>query len=227
MFYRTLRTSVFLLTLVGLCLPRLSVSRAFAQTTGTPESKPAVILSPLPGEALQGNVPVMVTIQDDTYQKAELFFGYTGDPSGAWFPLAVASIPLHEQSIVLWDTTTISDGDYSLFLSVTRADGSIYVAQVAGVRVRNYTQVETPTTALTATAVPGAPTDTPIPPTPTITPVPPTPTALPANPAEITLPDVATSAASGVLAVAGFLAVLGLYIKIRQWRLDTHKHRRS
>ncbi len=194
--------------------------------TSTPTPAPAAILAPLPGEALQGGVAVVVNARLDGFQQAELFFGYAGDKTGARFPLASSSQPLDGQTLVTWDTTLISDGDYILYLLVTGQNGETVSAQTAGLRVRNYSPVETATptpVTPTATSLPGAPTETPVPPTPTITPIPPTATPLPPNPAEVTSGQVAASLLNGGLAALGLLALVGLYLSFRRWLLSARR----
>ncbi len=211
-----------LCALAGWALASLALSlggaRAELRALAAPGTPPAVgFQSPAPGEALQGNVPVVVYAQADGFTQAEVFFGYTGDASGARFPLGSSAIPLSAQTIVLWDTTLISDGDYTLYLVVTGAQGKTQESQVAGVRVRNYSPVETDTPAPTQTAAPGAPTATPQPPAPTLTPPVPTATPLPPNPAEITPLQVFSSVVSGAAAGLGLLALAGLYLTVRRW----------
>ena len=87
---------------------------------------------------------------------------------------------------------------------------------VKGLRVRNYTPIETSTptpVTPTATLLPGE--------LPTATPTPPTyhhphPTALPPNPAGLVPGDVAFSLGKGALGVAGFFALMGVYGLVRR-----------
>lgn len=224
MFKRWLNLMMVVVAVLGwgaLGLPRSWAIAATLTPTLTPTMPaPALILAPLPGEAIQGSVSVLVTVQMDGFEHAELFFGYTGDLTGTRFPLAVSDVTLFEQVIVTWDTTRISDGDYTLYLVVSGADGKTETSQTEGLRVRNYSPVETatPTPVTPApTSLPGAPTDTPVPPTATITPVPPTATPLPPNPAEITADQAVSSLMNGGLAALGVLALLGLYIRFNHW----------
>ena len=229
MFMRGLRLVlvVGIALLYGAQLWPLASAAAATPTPGmTPTPAPAQILAPLPGNALQGSVSVLVTAQMDGFQKVELFFGYTGDLTGTRFPLAASDVALVEQVIITWDTTLISDGDYTLYLVVSGSDGKSASSQVEGLRVRNYSPVETATpTPVTPTlsSLPGAPTDTPILFMSTITPIPPTATPLPPNPAQINADQAVSSLANGGLAALGFLALLGLYVRFHRWLVTARR----
>ncbi len=107
------------------------------------------------------------------FSSAELLFSYADNPTGTWFLIqSISELPV-DGPLAQWDTTTISDGSYTLRLVIRLADGSEIEQSVAGLRVRNYTPIET---------------ETPTPSTPTIAPVivgtstpTPTPTQLPAH----------------------------------------------
>lgn len=181
------------------------------QVTGSPTATLSVILqSPAAGQALQGNVPVLGTLPAVDFSSAELLFGYADNPTGTWFLIQTIGAPPEGSPLAQWDTTTISDGTYTLRVVVRLADGSEIEQSVGGLRVRNYTPIETDTpTPATPSAAPvmvGTPTATL-----TATPVPPTPTPLPPNPAELTPQQYRESFAKGAVAVFGLFALLGLY----------------
>jgi hypothetical protein len=190
--------------------------------TVTPTSTPDLpqILSPLGGQALQGGLPIEGYIPAAGFAGAELSFTYQVDAPETWFLIAeLLQIP-DNPVLAQWDTTTITDGIYSLQLVVTQVDGSRSRTIVTGLRVRNYSPVETITpTAATPSATP-EPGDTPVPSAtliPTLTPVPPTPTPLPPNPAQINQLDILITMGKGALAILGFLGVLGLYQTIKTY----------
>jgi hypothetical protein len=191
---------------------------ATAELTATPLSASPQVLSPSPGQALQGNVPIMVFTAVQGLQAVELTFGYYKDSTQTWFPIFQGEQALENQALLEWDTGQISDGDYTLRLVVTLIDGTQQTVLVPGLRVRNYTPIET------NTPEPILPTDTPPPqdtstptsaPLPTQTPPPPTSTALQTNPAELTTQDVYVSAGKGALGVACLFALGLLYNSIR------------
>jgi hypothetical protein len=199
----TVRKTGFLLIFLLFAVGR-SAWTAAAQSTAP------VIVSPAEGDALQGLVSVTGTSQVDGFASAELAFAYHDDPTGTWFPIAGASVPVTDGVLGAWDTTAISDGTYDLRLRIVLADGSAADTSVANLRVRNYTPVETPT----PTAV--IPEATPL---PTVTPTPtpfPTPTLLPTNPAVLSPASVTTSLGAGGLAVLVLFSILGLYLRARR-----------
>jgi hypothetical protein len=217
MWTNPLRLLPALILLPAILVGYLPHQRAQAQTeTATPTPIIVGIFVPKSGEAVQGSVPLSMIANVEDLVRAELSFGYSGDPTNTWFLLALFEQPVSGEALISWDTTLISDGDYDLYLLVTRRDGSTLSDRVERVRVRNYSPIETNTPAPTSTPAPGelpAPTETP---TPTITPVPPTSTPLPPNPAEITPLQTLASLGIGAGAALGALSLLGMYLALRR-----------
>jgi hypothetical protein len=202
----------FLLSLLS--LPGHRTATQQDEPTSTPSQ--VAIIFPSAGDALQGSVPVSGNTAVDGFLSAELTFAYADDPTDTWFLILESDQPTSNGDLVQWDTTTLSDGQYTLRLVVTLEDSSQLVATVENLRVRNYTPIETDTPAPTETPVPG---NTPIPtqtPTPTVTPIPPTSTALPPNPAQLTSQDITLSLGKGALGATAVLAVIGLYAAVRK-----------
>jgi hypothetical protein len=193
---------------ISLLIPLGLLQTQSAPTTPGPG---LAILSPNPGQALQGIVPITGNIAVEGFQSAEISFTYQDDPRETWFLIGELNNPINEGNLLDWDTTTITDGVYTLNLSVTVESGEVLTTTVEGLRVRNYSPIETDTPYPTTTPAPG---DTPVPtPTPTeaSTPIPLTPTPLPTNPAIITTHDVTQSLGKGILVVIGMFALIGLY----------------
>jgi hypothetical protein len=208
-----MRRTLILLTLL-LFLPTLSVS---AQATVT-------IASLAPSQTVTGVVTITGTSATDGFVSAEISFSYVGDISGTWFLIATVQ-PVTDGFLATWDTTSISDGDYTLRLRVTLADGTYLDVLIPDLHVRNYTPTFTPLPP-TPTTSPIIPTAT-ITPTPTITPSPtstltptstpvPTPTALPVNPAILPSLDILTSVIYGGLAATLLFSLLALYLRLRR-----------
>jgi hypothetical protein len=104
---------------------------------------------------------------------------------------------------------------------VKLSDGTQQSVEAAGLRVRNYTAIESDTPTPVMPSATPLPMDTPIPsgtPIPTGTPQPPTPTLLPTNPAILGRSQVITSVAGGSLLVFGLFALAGLYATWRWLR---------
>lgn len=175
----------------------------------------AALQAPRPGEALQGVIAILGSTQVDGFVSAELAFAYSRDTSGTWFILARSEKPVENGFLASWDTTTITDSNYELRLTVRLQDGSSQVVQLSGLRVRNYTPVETPTppaqpTAAASPAATAAPTLTPTP-----TPVRPTPTRLATNPAQVLPGDIQNGFLWGGLVAFSLFAVLGIYLGLQ------------
>jgi hypothetical protein len=191
--------------------------RIWAQeATPTLTPQPIVILQPIPGQALQGLVTIVGNLAVPGFISAEVSFTYHNDPRDTWFLIEqLNEIPIGE-AITEWDTTILTDGEYDLRVLVDASTGPITI-EILGLRVRNYSSIETDTPAPTASP---APQDTPIPTpteTTTETPIPSTSTPLPTNPARISDQDVLSSMGRGALLALGFFALLGLYQAIRSW----------
>ncbi|MGE5224376.1 MAG: hypothetical protein ACM3PY_18210 [Omnitrophica WOR_2 bacterium] len=202
--------------LLGMLLLSGNTARA-KQATPSPVS----ILSPQPGQALQGNVAIIANTAVPDFQSAELSFAYKDNPTKTWFFITQSNQPVTAGQLAEWDTSALTDGDYTLRLVVTKKDGSQLVAAVSGLRVRNYTPVETNTPAPPAPAVTPVAGSMPEPvatatllPSPSLAPV--TPTPLPPNPAQVNSSDMILSILQGVLVVVAVFSVAGLYIAFRQ-----------
>jgi len=178
---------------------------ASAQVPGSQVS----IRSPQAGEALQGQVTITGNSDVTGFVSVEVSFSYANDPTGTSFLIAVSSQPVAQGALAVWDTTTVTDGLYTLRLRVTLADGSYVDVTVPDLRVRNYTPVETST-----------PTAAPVHATPvlnaiaTVTPYP-TPTSLPSNPVALSPSRIYTSLGYGALIVASLFLLFGLYARLR------------
>jgi hypothetical protein len=207
-----------LLTAAALLAARPAAAGPAPQVTVPFQS---VILSPLPGQALQGNVAITGSNNLPRFQSADISFSYTGDPTGTWFLIQRSSVSVSNGVLAQWDTTTITDSNYNLRMTIHLSNGEQTVVEVQGLRVRNYSPVETDTpTPLppSATPAPGQIIEEPpsATPAPTFTPLPPTPTPLPTNPAELSSRQIGASLGIGAASAAGLLLLLGAYATIRR-----------
>lgn len=170
------------------------------------------LTSPLPGQALQGVVSIQGTSTVDGFLSAQIEFRYEDEPSQTWF-LIQDNVPAIENDVLAsWDTTTITDGTYRVRLKILKTDGSMILVEAAGVRVRNYSAIETSTPALldNETVVPTV--------TPTVTPVivQSTPTPQPPNPVSVTATELTSSAVIGLAIMAGLFLLFALYRGLRR-----------
>jgi hypothetical protein len=110
------------------------------------------ISSPSEGQIVQGMVVVSGSVTVLGFSSYELSFAYNDDPTQTWFLLTTSSLPVFESELGTWDTTTLTDGDYTLRLRIFLLDGTVQETTVTGLRVRNYTAVPTSTFTPTATA---------------------------------------------------------------------------
>lgn len=181
---------------------------AFAQQT-LPAPR---IDAPLPGQALQGVVSITGSTALDGFASAQIEFRYENDASQTWF-LIQEDIPAVENDVLAgWDTTTLTDGDYRIRLKVVKTDGSAEIVEVAGVRVRNYSPIETntPQTLFGEPQTPGATATAPA------RIIQNTPTPQPPNPAAVSDDDLRDSIRRGLMVVVGLFLFIGLYLGARR-----------
>jgi hypothetical protein len=212
----------FLLLLPGLKptsgIKYSSLTDILAQTS----SPNVVIRMPTGGVALQGIVQITGNANPVGFQFFELAFSYHEDPARTWFLITEGTEPVRNAALAEWSTFSITDGDYDLRLRVVLEDGSILEDLVVGVRVRNYSQIETSTPQPTMT-----PSETPTPdltalftpsPTRTETPPPtnvPTGTPLPPNPAEFSTNAIVQTILRGAAGALAAFVLIEIYSSIR------------
>ena len=167
---------------------------------------------PLPGEAVQGVVLIQGSCAVDGFASAQLEFRYEDGPEETWFLIQDQIPAIQGGTLASWDTTTITDGNYRIRLRVLKQDGNFVVVEVAGVRVRNYTAVETSTPAMLP--------ETTLQPTPTPTATPvvmrSTPTPMPPNSIAVTGFELRSSILTGLGIVAALFLVLVIYRAVRR-----------
>jgi hypothetical protein len=167
--------------------------------------------SPRRGDVLQGNVPVNGNTDLPDFKSQVVSFTYDQDTNGTWFIIAKADAPVKNGKLADWDTTTISDGDYALKVSVIFNDGSRSDVVISGLKVRNYTRLATqvpqeagqPIVTDEVTAAPTLAASTPV--------------TLPSNPAAVSHSQLYTSMVMGVILVLAVMMIFGIYFAIRSW----------
>jgi len=181
---------------------------------------PLAITAPLAGDVLRGEITITGTTDIENFLSAQLDFTYASNQTGNWFTLQTVSQPVLDSALAIWNTASISDGDYTLRLRVNLTDGTFQEVTVP-VKVQNDTPISTPTLE-PATVTPDSitvqiPTPFLLAASPTPTEVPrPTPSALPTNPVSLNQNEILISLGRGALVIIGLFIFAGLIIRVRR-----------
>lgn len=184
------------------------------------DAPPIAITSPAADEVLRGEVTITGSTDILNFSSAQLDFKYASDSGDTWFPLAAYSQPALDSPLYLWNTASITDGDYILRLRVNLADGTFEEVTVPIV-IQNDAPLTEPTPSPTSTPASGIGFQVPTPfllaasPTPTEVPRP-TPTPLPPNPASLTQSTILASLGRGALVILGLFILSALLLRLRQ-----------
>ncbi len=167
------------------------------------------ILSPVKEDYLQGVVTVSGGMDVEGFLSYEVAFAYEGIPltQQSWFSVRRDVNQVQKGVLALWDTTTITDGEYQLRVTVQLEGGKQVETVVRRLRVSNYSPIP-------AAAAPGNQT-TPKANLPALAEAP-SPVELPPNPAELTRDDLEAGIVSGLVGVLILLAGLGAYAGLRR-----------
>ena len=177
---------------------------------------PAVSIdSPRSGAILRGQAEIIGSMNVQNFASAELAFGFSHS-ADAWFTIQTFPQPKTDAPLAVWDTTSVTDGDYNLRLRVALQDGSIQEVIVTGLQIRNDSPEPTPTPTqdlqfiaspvLIATAIPATPTLPPFALAPT----------LPANPASLTVTGVYSTFGRGALVALALFVVISFLFRYRK-----------
>ena len=107
----------------------------------------SAITTPKSGSALQGKVDVRGYIKSTNFAGYDLDFSHSPSPDAGWFNITTSDKNPTDGLLGVWDTSSISDGNYRLRLTVHYKDVTKAEIFVEEIRVRNYTPVETNTPA--------------------------------------------------------------------------------
>jgi PKD repeat protein len=111
--------------------------------TVTPLPISIVILSPIPGNVVAGNIQVLGAAIHPQFLQYQLEFGPDPNPGNLWYPATgIVQSPILNGLLGIWNTTSVQDGIYQLRLRVTLRDGSNLATVVNNIRVQN--QAPTP-----------------------------------------------------------------------------------
>jgi hypothetical protein len=183
------------------------------------DTPPIAITSPAADELLRGQVTITGRVDIVNFVSAQLAFAYASNPTDTWFTIQTFSQPILDSTLAVWDTTSITDGDYILRLRLSFEDGTFQEVTIP-VKVGNDAL---PTATPEPTATPDEagvllPTPFLLAASPTPTEVPrPTPTALPPNPAALGQNQIYASLGRGALVILGLFALAGLILRVRRY----------
>jgi len=169
---------------------------------------------------LRGEVTITGNIDISNFTFAQLDFAYASNPTGTWFNIQTFSEPIINSTLAVWDTGSITDGEYALRLRVNFEDGTFQEVTVP-VMVMNDVPLSTPT-AIPPTSTPEIAVQIPTPfllaasPTPTEL-ARPTPTMLPSNPVSLGQNEIYRSLGRGALVIIGLFALAGLVVRLRRF----------
>ncbi len=179
-----------------------STNSAYAHQQAEFEIK---LISPIEGAAVQGLVQILGTTETDDFLDYEISFSIMTENTPNWFQIIKSEVPVDESTLAEWNTSTITDGSYSLKLTVSLQDRDSIIKIINNIRVRNYSAIETSTPSPTMTNNPRELS------TATSSPMPPTATSIPANPAQINKMDINAALIWGIGGTLMLLALLGFY----------------
>lgn len=183
------------------------------------QDSPVSISSPQTGDELRGQVEITGNMTVPNFASAELAFKYASDSADSWFAIQTFPQPVPGPALAVWDTTSLTDGDYTLRLRVFLQDGTFQDALVSNLKIRN--DIPIPTEVIpTETALPQFSVTTP---RPALTELPataaiiyPSPTPLPTNPASVTTSSIYSTFGRGALIVLVLFIFFSLILRLRK-----------
>jgi hypothetical protein len=120
----------------------------------------SAITSPTSGSAIQGKVDVSGYIKSTNFVRYDLDFSHSPGPEDGWFNINASDKNPADGLLGVWDTSSISDGNYRLRLTVYYKDSTKAEYFANEIRVRNYSPIETDTPAPGALSSPTEQTST-------------------------------------------------------------------
>ena len=107
----------------------------------------SAITTPASRSAIQGKVDVSGYIKSTNFAGYALDFSHSTGPEDGWFNIKTSDKNPADGLLGVWDTSSISDGNYRLRLTVHYKDGTRAEYFASEIRVRNYSPIETDTPA--------------------------------------------------------------------------------
>ena len=156
---------------------------------------------PAQGDVLEGIVEIRGSIPEADFSSARIQFSYSGDET-TWFLISRVEKPVKDDLLAIWDTSTITDGQYQLRLIVRTKDGGRKEVVVPDILVANYSPSPTETPGFEKTMLPQTPVNT------EKTEVVISPTFLSANPAVIEDNEIRAAILTGGLVGIVFVIII-------------------
>jgi len=177
------------------------------------------ITAPQPGETLRGQVEIQGQMDTPNFASAELAFTFASPSGDVWFTIQTFSQPKTDSPLAVWDTSTITDGDYTLRLRVTFQDGTFQDALITDLKILNEVPSPTPQPTLGDFNF-QAPNETPVLPNEQVIPTPnasyPTSTPLPMNPVALTESSIFNVFWKSALFILIIFAFFSLILRVRK-----------
>lgn len=107
----------------------------------------SAITTPASGSAIQGMVDVSGYIKSTNFARYDLDFSHSPGLEDGWFNIKTSDKNPPDGFLGVWDTSSISDGNYRLRLTVYYKDSTKAEYFADEIRVRNYSPIETNTPA--------------------------------------------------------------------------------
>jgi hypothetical protein len=170
------------------------------------ETEDVFIASPAPGQAVQGLIEIIGSANPENFEEYTLNFYLQDSNITTPFLIYKSGSPVESGKLGDWETSNLTDGTYILELQVNLSNGEELIHQIEGIRIRNYTAIETNTPEPTIQV-----TVQPMESTPAIEATPDTDKSveLGPNPAEINIKSIEQSIVRGVaISVIGILLLL-------------------
>lgn len=120
----------------------------------------SAITTPASGSAVQGKVDVSGYIKSTNFAHYDLDFSHGPGSEDGWFNITTSDKNPADGLLGVWDTSSISDGNYRLRLTVYYKDSTKAEIFADEIRVRNYSPIETDTPAPGALSSPTEQTST-------------------------------------------------------------------
>ncbi len=99
------------------------------------------LTSPKDGEILQGSIYIQGTISGSTFRYAKISFQYQESQSTNWFLIDTIETTVVDDTIAIWDTSTIADGKYRIRVVAFYENNQSQEAVLENLDIRNYTPV--------------------------------------------------------------------------------------